>query len=757
MADTPQPRGGPSATGDIIELRVHGVSGASARQILDRPHTHQVAGDRSGGFHRPRPGYPDTRGAGGVVLEAYRWSDLPSGTAVRTLSLVFLLPFMLCNVALWMRPASHGTGAAVVKALCRTLALTLTALYVLSIVGVALDQVAWKCMSLPSCLSGRSWMSWLGGRPAGLRLAVLALVPAAAVGLVWWLGAGRRWDFPAFQRPTTISGTHQLSAVGQWDAAPPVQRLREIHVAAALATLDLSLLAARAGGGASASTVVLGVATAAVLTTCVALVCAHPVIDQPKRFAALDRATRVLRTVACALTALVLVAVAADPAPWPSGNGLPGYAVLVTWLFVAQTVLLVVLWAVVLRQRRGLRGGTKLRGLGAPVLGAVATGVAVAFSAELVYRVGDLLDRGTPTVHRSPIGPPLAYKWAIVVFFLAVLAALVFAAVVVLVSRPGRRRAAEATVARDFPDAPPEAAPRLRQVEKTIARARFTERLELLAVVYALLAGLGLASSTVGLLGLYPADVIERWTGVPAALVNFGTATGSYVIAALVLALVVAGIFAYRTAEFRRYVGVLWDLGTFWPRVAHPFAPRCYAERAVPELTRRICHLTSRGDGVLLTGHSHGSVLLAATVLQLPPGVGDRVALLTYGSPLRRLYARLFPAYVDDEALREVGRRVGWRWLNLWRDTDPIGSWVFSGHRPGRPPTVAAPAGAVDRRLRDPWDVVVPPSDTVAPPVVGHWPGESDPRFDDAVRELAERLRRGSSPGSGQEGTQRPR
>ena len=67
--------------------------------------------------------------------------------------------------------------------------------------------------------------------------------------------------------------------------------------------------------------------------------------------------------------------------------------------------------------------------------------------------------------------------------------------------------------------------------------------------------------------GLYPADVIERWTRLPAGLINFGIGMGSYVIAALVLALVIAGIFAYRTAEFRRYVGVLWDLGTFWPRI----------------------------------------------------------------------------------------------------------------------------------------------------------------------------------------------
>ncbi|RLK26153.1 hypothetical protein DER29_4173 [Micromonospora sp. M71_S20] len=729
---------------DVVELRVHGVSGADASAVLGRPFVQQVAGDRNGGFHRPRPGYPDSRGAGGVTMEAYRWSDLPSGTAVRTLSLVFLLPFMLCNVAIWMRPRSRGSGAGV-KALCRMLALTLTALYVLSIVGVALDLVAWRCMSSPRCLAGRDWLSWLGGRPTGLRLAVLALVPAAAIGLVWRLGARPGRNFDAFRGPAVVSGAHQLSAVGQWDAAPLVGRLRSIHVAAAFATLDLSLLVARSARDASVVVLALTAATGVVLLACLVLVCAHPVIDGTAP-AGVDQATGALQAAACALTALVLVVVAADPAPWPSGGGLPGYGLMVAGLFAVQTVLLAALGLVALRGPDGQRGGTPLRGLGGPVIAAVATGLAVAFSAELVYRVADMLDRDAPTAQRLATSPPLAYKWAIFGFMLAVLATLAVAAVATVLTRPGRLRAAASTVARDFPDAPPEADGRLRQVEKAVARARFTEWLEPLTVVYACLAALGLAASSLGMLRLNPGDAAERYAGVPAALVDFGIGVGSYLIAAVVLALVVGGIFAYRTAEFRRYVGVLWDLGTFWPRAAHPFAPPCYAERAVPELTRRICYLTGRGDTVLLAGHSHGSVLLAATVLQLPPGVGERVALLTYGSPLRRLYTRLFPAYVDADVLREVGERVGWRWLNLWRDTDSIGSWIFSPHRPGEPPAVAGAAGAVDRRLRDPWDVVAPPSDSVPPPILGHWPGESDVRFAAAVEELADRLRRQAPP-----------
>jgi hypothetical protein len=677
-----------------------------------------------------------------VLLEAYRWRDLPSGTAVRTLSLVFLLPFMLCNMAIWMHPPARGLAGTTVKALCRLLALTLTAVYVIAVAGVTLDLVAWKCMGSPRCLNDRSWLSWLGERPAGLRLAVLALVPVAAVGLVWRSSSRPGWTRPTFDGPVTVSGEHELTAVGQWDAAPLVSRLRSIHVAAAFATLDAVLLAARsAGGRASAATAVLLVLTTAVLTACVVLVCAHPLLDRTTPAPRVDRNLRRLRNSACLLTVAVVVVVAAEPGRWAAETGLPGYEEAVTLLFATQTVLLVVLGAAVLWARPRLPGGPPLRALGAPVIDAVAVGMAVALSAELVYRVADLLDRGAPTGVRPGSSPPLAYKWAIFGFFLAVTVASVAGAVVALASRPARRRAAADILARDHPDAPPEAADRLRQVGKVIARARFTEWLTPLALTYAGLAGLGMATSTLGLLRWNPGIVIEGWTPIPADLVHFGIVLGSYVIAGVILALILGGLFAYRTAEFRRYVGVLWDLGTFWPRAAHPFAPPCYAERAVPELSRRISYLTGQGQSVLLAGHSHGSVLLAATVLQLPPPVCARVALLTYGSPLNRLYARWFPAYIHGDVLHEVGQRVGWRWINLWRDTDSIGGWIFSPHRPGEPPTAGGPAGSVDRRLRDPGNVVAPPSDTVPAPIARHLPGESDPGFGDAVRELADRLR----------------
>ncbi|MFF4878584.1 hypothetical protein [Micromonospora sp. NPDC000668] len=719
--ESPRHRDGPRRY-DIVELRVHGVSGARPERVLDRADVQQVAGDRSGGFHRPVPERPDDAAdPDGVTLEAYRWGDLPSGTVARTLSLVFLLPFMLSNVAVWMRPVDRRSGPGV-SVLCRLLALNLTVVYVLSIAGVALDLLAWRCLEVAQCPAPFTTMTELNGRQVGQRLAVLALLPVAAV---------------AFLR---LLGTRRSRPAGNplWAVEPLVGRLRAIHVAAALAVLDVVLLAARSTGGRTAWTTVLLALGGAVLLACVGLLAAPGLLDGASTARAATRTAGTLRALAYGLSVAAFAAVALDGRDWPSSAGLPGYDQIAGWAKLGQMTLLVALSGLVLwHHGRGDRQSPLARGLGAAVIAAIAVGLAGAFASDLVYQTGHLLGG-----YRGDGGPPLSYRWTILAFFLHVAAAVVLCGALTLTSRRRRWRAAAAITARDFPVPPPGAAGQLRRVTKAIAQARFTEWLGRLAVTYAALAAIGLTTSLLGLFGLEPDQLARRLFGLPAGAVGVGLAVGSYLTAGVVLALLLGGILAYRTAWFRRHVGILWDLGTFWPRAAHPFAPPSYADRAVPELADRITQLAERHAGVLLCGHSHGSALLALAVLRLPAEVRQRVALLTYGSPLNRLYARLFPAYLNEEVLREVGKRIGWRWLNLWRDTDPVGGWIFAAHRPGDPPLDPAdPAARVDRRLRDPRDVVPPSGERQPPPLRGHQPGESDPEFRAAVRELAGRLR----------------
>ncbi|MEU8111752.1 hypothetical protein [Micromonospora sp. NPDC048947] len=704
---------------DVVELRVHGVSGADPTVILDQPQVRQVAGDGSGGFHRAaRSGGV---GPDGVTVEAYRWGDLPTGTVGRTLAMVFLLPFMLSNVAVWMRPTGRRRAAAV-SVLCRLLALNLTVLYVVSIAGVALDLLAWRCLGASRCRPPFDTMGGLDGRHVGQRLAVLALLPIAAIAVLRLLGT---------RRPGPADNP-------LWAVEPLVHRLRAIHVAAALAVLNVVLLTARRASGATFSTTLLLALSAAVLLACVGLLATPGMIDRAATARTATWTARTAGVVAAVLSVTTLITVASDRRDWSSAGGLPGYGGIAGGALLGQMVLLALLSGAVLGHHGRVGGRAALPGgLGAAVLAALAVGLTGALSAGLVYQTGELLGG-----YRADGGPPLPYRWTLLAFFLHVVAAVLLCGAMSVVSRRRRRRAAAAITARDFPVVPPEAVGRLRLTTKTIARARFTEWLGLLAATYAALAVVGVTTSLVGGTGREPEELTRHLLGLPAGAVQMGLSGGSYLLAALLLTLVTGGVFAYRTAWFRRHVGILWDLGTFWPRAAHPFAPPSYADRAVPELADRISQLAERHDGVLLCGHSHGSALLALAVLRLPPRVRQRVALLTYGSPLDRLYARLFPAYLNEQVLREVGERVEWRWINLWRDTDPVGGWVFAAHRPGDPaPDPADPASQVDRRLRDPAHLLAAPGERCAPPLRGHHPGETDPEFRAALRELTERLR----------------
>ncbi|MGR6322428.1 hypothetical protein Q2K19_13470 [Micromonospora soli] len=730
----------------ITEIRVHGVADRGPEAMLNRPIVSRVAGDREAGFYRVPPGFGNPHGVADTTLEAYRWSGLTGGTATRTFSLVLLLPFMLANTAIWMLPPA-GRGGAAGKALCRLLAATLTTMYVLSIVGAALDLVAWQCAEYARCLEGRRGISWLGGVPPGRRLAIAALLPILGIALVWRL-SGRTWQRP--EDTTTLPpglGAGRLDAPAFWDNRALLLRLRSLHVVISLATLDLALLLAVVPRNGIPGHALL-VGSAGLLAAALVVLCL-PQLERRPAARWSRRAGRLLRWAAITLTGLTLAYAAAPRAPWSAVGNLPGYDVLVAGLFTGQVGLLVALAALVLA-RRSVRGRGALLGLAAPLVVSVAIGLAVSYSSGLSYGVAEYLDRGShPTPARPlppgapPLSPPVAYRWAALGFSAALLFAV---AVTVLVGRYQRirhRQAADDFVQREFPEAPRAAPERVRAVADKIIRARLADRLgPLLLAAYALLAALALAAAGSSALGHGPEDVAQRLGGQSLARpVIFVTDLGGLLVGLFAVALFGAGLFAYRS-EAMRMVSVLWELATFWPRAAHPLAAPCYAVRAVPDLIRRIVHLTAGGDAVVLSGQSHGSVLAAATVLQLPESARARVALLTYGTPLGRLSSRTFAAYIGPDVLREIGDRLDWRWINLWRRTDPVGGPVFGAEARNRDD----PHARVDREVRDPAGLLIPPGDTVPPKIGGHRFTPDD--FDWAVHELVGRLHP-AGPGDG--------
>ncbi|PSK67603.1 hypothetical protein B0E53_00413 [Micromonospora sp. MH33] len=735
--------------GEAVELRVHGVSGASAETILDHPIVVRVAGDRNAGFYRVRPGNGAAGGAtAGVAVEAYRWGALTAGAAVRTASMLLLLPFMLGNVAIWLRPTTADRFG-LLGGLCRLLAGSLTVAFTLAIVGSAMNLVGWQCVPYVECRVGRPYLSWLAALPMGPRLAVLALIPLLALRLFWVIGARSARAFEGFgatpSEPGTSEGTESLSAPGFWDDERVTSWLRQIHVGLGAGTVDVSLLVGVSDSGRNLVGSLVRYAAASLVMFCVVLLCLPvPAAGVPAR-----RFLRLLWGVVAGVTVLSLgYAAFTREVPVVVGQ-MPGYEGGVAGLVGAQGVLLVLVAALTVVRRRAGPDGTRpfLWGLGTPLVAALSVSVASAFTATLVFRVADHLDRGRiPDPIRpnppalGPLEPPVAYWWAALAGLTALLVVAAAATITLLISRRRRRAYAHRVAEQDYPRVPASASSRLRVVRETIARSHVTEELGPTLVAFFVISSIGLAAVALDLVGIGPAQLVAEISGRrdgSAVLVAYVSDVGIWVISLLVIGLLILGFRAYRSAEARRLVAVLWDLGTFWPRTVHPFAPPCYAARAVPELTKRVSALAAQGP-VVISGHSHGSVLAAAAVLQLPPAALSRVALLTHGCPLRRIYARLYPAYLGQQTMCDLGERLDWRWRNLWRDTDPIGGAVFD-RRHGASPVCDNPAAeAVDVRLRDPRAVTIDPADTVPPPVERHWPYHTQLQYQTAVRELTD-------------------
>jgi hypothetical protein len=415
-------------------------------------------------------------------------------------------------------------------------------------------------------------------------------------------------------------------------------------------------------------------------------------------------------------------------------GSLPGFDPTVTSLFAAQGVLLGVLLVIVAMQRHRAKGAL-LAGFGAPVIGSLGLGLGAAFSAGLAYQVANYLGGGSdipsPKTFQRPTGvqPPVSYEWAAVGSVLLLIVVVVAALWVFLVSRPLLVRKARAVTDHDYPGGRARDPLRAKAIDKAMANAQLTDHVpRAFAGAWIVVAALGVAATVFGFLRVGPVDIFPAGSGASFVTLIVAQA-GTWLIGISVVILIFLGVQTYRRPRLRRTVGVIWDIATFWPRAAHPLGPPCYAERVVPELVHRATWLATEQGGVVLSGHSQGSVLAAAAILQMPPEARARTALLTYGSPISRLYRRGFPNYFGDDVLNDIGAAVAGprgqeRWLNLWRGTDPIGG----------------PVGIGDRRFTDPLAFDPSPGDQVAPKVQAHSGYQLVPEFDEAMKYLLARL-----------------
>jgi hypothetical protein len=766
-----------AATGTVVELRVHGVSGTPPEALLSCPteFLDEVAGDKSAGFYRRQQWIEDAtsgpRGGWRKILEAYSWGGLTSGPASRAVWLLFL-PFIFINLAHWMLPPAtkQRFAAAVSVGLLRLIALSLTLTLMLAAAVAVMDVMVWQCMGLDYCGSTLGPLSFMVSAPRGVQVALSAVPLVVVIAVLWRLGRENIRVVGRPPNPAVMSDEVPLESDTFWCIDPSVLRLRACHVmawTAGLGALTLAVpvrYAATPGvhavgiGLLAANGVVLAIA---VLTTAWNRATARGGVGADW----LTRPLLLLRWVSLGLLIASLVWVAtAHVAYPPAPTHFPGLRGAVYVLLGTQIVLLTGLFAFTALSVRGRRmapsgeqgdgyrptlggftapfvaligwliGGGVSVGVGlwtAQVLGNAVLSTAAARSeissrtATLAGDTASFADKTAALNADAPLIVPPPYFWAAVAIVVLIVAAMVTGVCVWWWITRRRARAELRSVLADYPGTD-DTNGRAKQVATSRAWASLTD---LGAPIAA-----GLALFTVAVM-LALATWYLSDSGGFGSLPKYSPALTNasvFITVSLATALVLLAVQAYRDRQLRRVVAVLWDVITFWPRANHPLTPPCYAERTVPELLDRLRALTAAGDTrVLLAAHSQGAVIAAATLLQDDESTAHRIALLTFGSPLRRLYARNFPAYFGTGALPRLRQRQRLQWINLWARTDPIGSWVNDD----LDRSLQEALEEVDCRLLD-VESLTPRADGAYPPICGHSGFWTRPEYRDAVSVL---------------------
>ena len=765
--------------GTVVELRVHGVSGTPPEALLGCPteFLELRAGDKAAGFYRRQQWIDDAqipargrRSAWRRVIEAYSWGGLTSGPASRAVWLL-LLPFIFINLAHWMLPPAAGPrrAAAIAVALLRLIALSFTLTLMLAAAVAVMDVTVWQCAGLDYCAAQWTPLSLLASTPRGMQLAIGAVPLVVVIAVLWRLGRENVREAGRPPNPAVTTDEVPLESDTFWCTDPSVMRLRICHVMAWTAGVAALTLAAPLSVSASAAGYALLAANGAILAIAVLVTAWNRATARGGTGAdGLTRPLLLLRWISLALLVVSLVWVARDDVHYPGPpTHLPGLRGAIYVVLGVQVVLLIALfvftglsmrggpkspdvaWRPTLRGFTGpfvaliawLLGGAFSVGIGlltAQVLGTAVISTAAA-NAEIGRRATTLGNGGASFADRvsalqagAPLIVPPPYLWAAVAVAVLIVVTIGTVLAVWLWVIPRRMKAELPSVLADYlPDsrvdaAGPEADGRARQVARSRALASLTD------TGVALIAGVT-GACVVVITALAAWYVSERggFDSLPGYSPTI-TRASVFITLALVVGLVLVAVQAYRDRQMRRVVGVLWDVITFWPRANHPLKPPCYAERTVPELLDRLRTLVAEPDTrVVVAAHSQGTVIAAATLLQNDDDTRDRVALLTFGSPLRRLYARNFPAYFGTDALPRLAARLSSRWINLWALSDPIGSWVSD--KSDR--TMEQALTGVDFRVLDVESLTVR-ADGTYPPICGHSGFWVRPEFSEAVAEL---------------------
>jgi hypothetical protein len=796
------PLGSAAVANAVLELRIHGVGGAPPPDNLETPATLQVAGDATAGFFRPwhpgsreqpaedvEPGDPPPPPS--VRREAYCWGGLNTRAASRALWLM-LVSFMVINVAHWALPAPRAGKSRLpdtcCRALLRLLALTTTVAFVGTAITVLVDLVAWQA---PGRGALPSWLGLYGHLGIGPRVAIALLVVAALVGLLVVVSVQtvRSYESWAAGEGAQHTPGWPMTNPNLWRGERPVVRQRNCHVGAVGAEIIFfaALPHSSAGGiRVVAIWVAVGLAAAAVVLL------ASPWADHARAAGVHQKTADIVCTAFAIATMALAVAISVARFWWrPDGSthALPGDQRMQTMVVFVELGVIVALVLLLLVQTPWKQRSVMGCGFASALLTVFACMVSTIFGAAFTLTIANIL--GTPKVTFSltdssiPAAQQLYLPSTIYAGGVGVIATIVAVAVFGLIAALRyfrlKSRLAVLDPAADSDSvlaaysggdpnryAAKEVGESVRKVAGTWARSALTD---LAATALAVI-----AVPTAVLVLAYQAWMVA--TGRPGAhwLQSLSSIGGTLGVLATGYFLVTLRQ-ALLNASSRKRFGFLWDVGTFWPRACHPFAPPCYAERSIPEVVTRIRRIVgdvvrdTHADGtpardpalalqraeradsassvsgpieahsaVLLTGYSQGTPIAVAVLAQLPPEVRRHVALLTLAAPVRRLYGRTFPAYYGGDQLGEAaslvtGANGSVRWRNLVRRSDYVGGWAL--RVPPPPGAPDADPHAVDVQILDPPVLWV--DGNPSPPATHlHSDWFPDPQTRPYIEELAE-------------------
>lgn len=599
---------------ELVELRIHGVSGTPPAGMLDAQVATCVTGDATTGFYVPDPNapVPSPRGGRDRSLEGYSWRGMTSGSPLQALW-VLLAPFALVNTAAAMRPPEPDTAQSrrlgrLHGALVRVLALSLTLTLMMAVFVASIDQVAWQCGSQSACVGGQSttkYLGWSGWSSPARRVALTLVVPVAAILVLWFL-ARRAWKARAAvlrivgPRPIAplAKGERRtgLDAPSMWEDGKPSEYLRHVHVSAAFSVLS-AMTAVGLAYQANRSTWGLHLLAAIAF----ALLGAAAVLS----LVGWNRAGRALRPASVGVlvvsvlvfVALVALLVFGDLKVSIATNEFPGIETAIVTLFLIQLCVIVAIGVVGVLPRRDNRTfQVGLFGLGSAVVGGGALLLGALFSAGMVLRVGAYLGQVTTALGDAKtqadvkIIVPNALAWtargAIVV---AVIAPVILIVMLVVFLRRQLPPVAPGCDCDEFhtiddlvatsPDAtaPTEDAEAAGEgeardlTEQQRQRARqicIHERLASLTDhAGALLVGPAAVGFFVALLGTAIVVAIDISHYHPAFeihhtswIAEHATSWGSTVITAYTVALIGIVLRARKNESLRRTVGIFWDL-----------------------------------------------------------------------------------------------------------------------------------------------------------------------------------------------------